>query len=1126
MIHVVAVRRPLTTLVVMLAMLLGLAVAVVAPPAEAVSISVTRTDDPVPGTPGQCGSPATNGSNDCSLRQAVRRANDLTGADMIVLPAGTYNLTRTDAVEDDDATVGDIDVTDDLTITGAGRTTTIIDGSGMAANTNRMFHVGAVRLTMSDLTLTKGSGSDLGGALFNEAGTVALTRINATENFITGDAGGALANINGTVTITDSEFSQNTADNYGGALFNFATDDVDPQTADMTITGSTIRDNTSTFKGGGIATEAEGSSTANLTVDMSTLTGNTALDCCGGAIIADDSEFGFGGDDARTNVIIRDSNLDGNFGVNCCGGAIYAEGTFGADEYTVTVLIERSSLDGNSSEGADPGDGCCGGAVYLQYASLEATDTSFDENVDDNCCGGAMYIDRSTADFTRVTMNDNLSFIEEIVDFNGACCGGAAGIYNSTVTFTDSEIRGNVTGVDCCGGAFEIGNTSDVTFLRTTIADNESSGCCGGAIEMYGGSTVRVIDSTFSDNRETTGFDDGNLNDGGGAIAMYDNGDLLEIVNSTISGNSTEETGGGIMANRGTVSIVHSTITGNTAAVDGSALALGDTTDDFDIATATIVNSIIDGTCTVSEVSTLTSGGGNVATDSSCELDDASDQTVADAMLGDLADNGGPTLTHALLPGSPALDAGTADTLEPVNADQRGVERAQEGDGVAPAEADAGSVEMAYADLSLTKTVDDATPTEGDQLTYTLTATNAGPAAAPVQIVDVLPAGVTFVSASAGCTIDTGVVTCDDGGSLAAGASRASTITVTADAVGTITNTGTAVLATATYEDLDGSDNEDDVTITVAEAPVVVPAPAQRDLPGGVRRLAGENRLLTAVEISKQTYDAGTAGAVVLARSDAFPDALAGTPLAIQENAPLLLTPPGALAAETAAELTRVLASGGTVYLLGGDVALSPAVDAAVKALGFTTVRYAGATRYDTAVTIATDGLDGISTVFLVTGRNFPDAVAAGAATGPTDGAILLTEDTVMPAATATYLASVPSTTPVFAVGGPAAAAQAGDTDLIGADRLATSLLVANRFFDDPPVAGVATGYNFPDALTGGAQLGVYGGPMLLSRQELLPDTIAAYLRSLPADATVFLYGGPVALSLDVETAITAARAR
>ncbi len=128
----------------------------------------------------------------------------------------------------------------------------------------------------------------------------------------------------------------------------------------------------------------------------------------------------------------------------------------------------------------------------------------------------------------------------------------------------------------------------------------------------------------------------------------------------------------------------------------------------------------------------------------------------------------------------------------------------------------------------------------------------------------------------------------------------------------------------------------------------------------------------------------------MLARSDAFADALSGTPLAVSKGGPLLLTSSTALSTAASTELQRVLPVGGTVYLLGGTSALSPAVASSVAALGFTIVRIAGPDRFSTAAQVA-GVLGNPAIVFEADGTNFPDALSAGTAAAAVGGAILLT---------------------------------------------------------------------------------------------------------------------------------------
>jgi putative cell wall-binding protein len=254
----------------------------------------------------------------------------------------------------------------------------------------------------------------------------------------------------------------------------------------------------------------------------------------------------------------------------------------------------------------------------------------------------------------------------------------------------------------------------------------------------------------------------------------------------------------------------------------------------------------------------------------------------------------------------------------------------------------------------------------------------------------------------------------------------------------------------------------------------------------------------------------GTATGVVLARSDGFADALAGGPLASAHSGCLLLTPSDTLDARTLAEIQRVLPSGGKVFLLGGEAALSPGVASAVTAAGFDAVRLGGADRFETAVKIATDGLGSPSVVMIATGGNFPDALGAGPAASDRQGAILLSNGSSLPPSTASFLQAHPQET-VFAIGGPAAAAVPSATAIVGKDRYETAVKIAMMFFPQPTDVGVASGLNFPDALAGGAGLGNLDGPILLTDPDALPQVVSDYLNANPPQ-DAFVFGGPAAV--------------
>ena len=291
-----------------------------------------------------------------------------------------------------------------------------------------------------------------------------------------------------------------------------------------------------------------------------------------------------------------------------------------------------------------------------------------------------------------------------------------------------------------------------------------------------------------------------------------------------------------------------------------------------------------------------------------------------------------------------------------------------------------------------------------------------------------------------------------------------------------------------------------------------------------VSRRAGPDRFGTATAISGAAYDTQGADAVVLARSDTYPDALVGAPFAAAKNAPLLYTSGASLPLEASAEITRVLAPGKTVYLLGGASAIPASIATQLTGMGFVVSRLSGSDRYATAVAVA-DAMGDPSVVFLATAANYADALAAGPAAAHAQGAILLTNGTALPPATSAYLAAHPGTT--YAVGGPAATADPSASAISGTDRYATAAVVARQFFATPTTVGLASGTTFADALPAAAYLARVGGPLLLTDPNALPSTASAYLVAAQSGVTkALVFGGASAVSTAAQTEFSTALGR
>jgi titin len=388
------------------------------------------------------------------------------------------------------------------------------------------------------------------------------------------------------------------------------------------------------------------------------------------------------------------------------------------------------------------------------------------------------------------------------------------------------------------------------------------------------------------------------------------------------------------------------------------------------------------------------------------------------------------------------------------------------------------------------------------------------------------PGAPTLVAASAGNTTATltWIAPIDDGGSAIIGytitPSIGSPITVgdvtTYTLTGLLNGTGYTFTVAAINQLGTGA------TSFVASNAVTPAAGGSATVnPTAPTQIFGADRFGTAVATSVVEFPTnGSAGAVVLARSDDYPDALVGIRLAAAKNAPLLFATGGTLTTATQAELIRVLPAGGTVYLLGGEAAIPESVATTLTGLGYVVQRFAGTDRFGTALAVAA-ALGNPGTVLLATGINFPDALAAGPAAAHIDGVVLLTDGSVLPASVRAYLSAHPGV--VYAVGGPAVAADPSAIALTGADRYATAVAVA-ALFSGPTKLGVASGTTFADALSGGAFLAHVDGPLLLTAPTTLPSSTTGYLDTVKSSVlTSTLFGGPMAVGQTVVSAVGAA---
>jgi hypothetical protein len=239
--------------------------------------------------------------------------------------------------------------------------------------------------------------------------------------------------------------------------------------------------------------------------------------------------------------------------------------------------------------------------------------------------------------------------------------GGIDNEGGATLTITNSTLSGNTAGSvnnpSVAGGG--IFNSGTLTIVNSTVSANTAGGISGSGGGIYNGGTVTIVNSTISGNTAIIGA---GIDNGGDATTVT-------ITNSTFNGNAASVYGGACF-NEGILQIANSTLSDNSAFFGGGILVFGP----LQIGN-TILNRGDSGeNIHAFTVVTVTSLGYNLSSDDAAGfLTGPGDQINTDPVLGPLQDNGGSTFTHALLPGSPAINAGDPAFTPPPFFDQRGL---------------------------------------------------------------------------------------------------------------------------------------------------------------------------------------------------------------------------------------------------------------------------------------------------------------------------------------------------------------------------------------------------------------------------------------------------------------------
>ncbi|HBB94346.1 MAG TPA: hypothetical protein DC054_03055 [Blastocatellia bacterium] len=582
----------------------------------ATTLDVDRTDDTAAATA------CTIAANDCSLRGAIINANaDVTGTPVTInlQPGTTYNLTLTNATQENAAATGDLDVTTTLhtvMIVGGG-SSTIINAAGLNSGTlhDRVFQINGSGVTaiFQDLTIENGRATDDGTS---GASTDPVAQ-NATRS------GGGILNNGGSVTLTNVTIQSCQALGKGDTVLNDHTtlDAHGGGLASLTATGSVIITG-STFTGnsalGGEGTNFNNGAGSNAAGGSIYFEGGT-LNIDGSRIDTSNATGGKGGNGPG-------NQQNGGIGGTAQGGGAWiGSGTISINNTTFESCAATGGNSGTGQNGSEPtGDG--GGGGLYSLGNTTVTNSTFDLN---SATGG-----RSGDTFGPDCFGAHES-LNAGAGRGGAILADGGSLVVDTATFASNSAKG--------GNGGNGGPTNVATCAQSQHGDGGLA--YGGAITNNNAATLNIKHSTISGNSAQAG--NSGFNQGGATLPPR---------------NAAEGTGGGIRVGPGSVTLENTIIANNTAA-NGVGANPG----------AFTPGPNVDGA--------VTSNGHNllgVATEAT-GFSGAGDQTGANPMLAPLASNGGPTQTMALTIGSPAIDAGVASGA---TTDQRGMPRTVDDPGV------------------------------------------------------------------------------------------------------------------------------------------------------------------------------------------------------------------------------------------------------------------------------------------------------------------------------------------------------------------------------------------------------------------------------------------------------------
>jgi predicted outer membrane repeat protein len=556
-----------------------------------------------------------------------------------------------------------------------------IDSSNVGFNTAQFGGGGAiyavdsqtlVQITNSNLSADKATDGS-GGAVETDAKTVTFANDILVSNVANNDLGGAIYEDNTTVlfSVSDSTINNNVAESSGGGIY---------ANGSVTLSNSVVNFNVASGGSGGALHNKEGST---ITATNTTVFQNTARGV-GGGIYTDNSTGTFTNDNISNNASESDGgglDFDGATltltGTSISNNSAEAGGGLFASLLT-TATITGGSFNGNIAIGTTT-TGAQGGAMVLD-GTASITNATIHNNTA-HSSGGGIYFDGSSLTVASSNISNNVS-----ADANG---GGIYDDVSGTLILLGDFISGNTAANSQGGGVYVdaslFSDLSGTTAVGNTITQNTA--------ESGGGIYIEAAHVTFN-----ASLISGNRASNGGGVYTSFSGHAT-LTNDTFAANTATQLGGGVYEDFGSLTLVNDTLNLNAAAFGSAVWGENGTTALGDTLAANVP--LAPGNGTLFGGLGLSSLGHNLSTDKSGTfLAAAGDQTnITNPKLGPLQDNGGPTFTFALVPGSAAIDAGddSLGGLTP-SVDQRGVLRPQSGGSGLGDHVDIGAFE--YAQLS------------------------------------------------------------------------------------------------------------------------------------------------------------------------------------------------------------------------------------------------------------------------------------------------------------------------------------------------------------------------------------------------------------------------------------------